>query len=128
MIIKKFFLRWPMALSMLQIIVILFIVFAWSRAILRLRDRKILVSEFIFWTVIWAAVITTALLPKTADIVSDFFGVSRPIDLAIYLSILLLLYLVFRLYVKHEQQQQTSFTHDQKKSSSPAEQQQASIC
>lgn len=95
-----------MALSILQIIVILFILFAWSRAILRLRDRKILVSEFIFWTVIWAAVTTMTLLPRTAGIVSDFFGVSRPVDLATYLSILLLLYLVFRLYVKHEQQQQ----------------------
>ncbi len=96
----------PFQLSALQIVVVIFAVFAWSRALLRLRDRKISFWEFVFWTIIWAAVAVTSLLPQTADIVSDFFGVSRPIDLAVYVSILLLLYLVFRLYVKQEQQVQ----------------------
>lgn len=95
-----------MALSVLQIIVVIFAVFAWSRAILRLRDRKISLGEFLFWTLIWAAVIVTSLLPQTADIAAGFFGVSRPIDLAVYVSIILLFYLIFRLYVKQEQQQQ----------------------
>jgi len=95
-----------MNISVLQIIVVVFALFAWSRAILRLKDRKIVISEFIFWTVIWAAVVVTSLLPATANAVSTFFGISRPIDLAIYVSILLLLYLTFRMYVKHEQLEQ----------------------
>ncbi len=93
-----------MDISVLQIVVVVFALFAWSRAILRLRDREISVGEFIFWTVIWAAVITTSLLPQTADIVSEFFGISRPIDLAVYISILLLFYLVFRIYVNQDKQ------------------------
>ena len=95
-----------MNISILQIIVVLFALFAWSRAMLRLRDRKISMAEFIFWTVIWVAVIVTSVLPKTADIVSNLFGVQRPIDLAIYVSIILLFYLIFRVYVNQEQQTQ----------------------
>jgi hypothetical protein len=93
-----------MNITPLQIIVVIFALFAWSRAILRLRDREISIGEFSFWTVIWAAVITTVLLPQTADIVSKFFGISRPIDLAVYISILLLFYLVFRIYVNQDKQ------------------------
>jgi hypothetical protein len=92
-----------MNLSVLQIIVVVFALFAWSRAVLRLRDRKVSRGEFVFWTVIWAIVVTTTLLPQTADMISSFFGISRPIDLAVYVAIILLLYLVFRLYVKQEQ-------------------------
>jgi hypothetical protein len=95
-----------MDISALQVIVVVFALFAWSRAMLRLRDRKISLGEFFFWTAIWLMVIVTSLLPKTADVLADFFGISRPIDLAVYVSILLLLYLMFRLYVKNEQLQQ----------------------
>ncbi len=95
-----------MNISALHIIVFVFILFAWSRAILRLRDHKISLGEFLFWTAIWGAVIATTLLPQTADTISNFFGISRPIDLAIYVSVILLLYLIFRLYVKHEQLEQ----------------------
>ncbi len=95
-----------MDISVLQIVVVVFALFAWSRALLRLRDRKVSIGEFIFWSAIWTAVIVTSLLPQTADIASKFFGISRPIDLAVYISILLLLYLTFRIYVKHDQLEQ----------------------
>lgn len=95
-----------MNISALQVVVLIFALFAWSRAMLRFKDRKISLGEFFFWTIIWLLVITTSLLPRTAEIMADFFGISRPIDLAVYVSILLLLYLIFRLYVKNEQLQQ----------------------
>jgi len=99
-----------MNISVLQIIVVVFALFAWSRAMLRLRDRHISFSEFLFWTIIWAAVIVTSLLPQTADAVSKFLGISRPIDLAVYVSILLLFYLVFRIYVNQDKQAQEMTT------------------
>lgn len=95
-----------MGVSVLQVVVVLFALFAWSRALLRLRDKKISIGEFVFWSVLWAGVIITSLSPQTADAFSAFFGIERPIDLAVYLSIILIFYLVFRLYVRSEQQQQ----------------------
>ena len=95
-----------MDISALQIVAIIFVLFAWSRALLRLKDRKISFTEFIFWTVIWAGMVFALLLPKTAEFISYSLGVNRPVDLGVFVSILLLFYLIFRLYVKHEQQQQ----------------------
>lgn len=91
-------------MTLLQILVLLFAVFAFSRAVLRFKDKKISLGEFIFWTFVWVSVIVTTWLPGTATMVSQFFGISRPIDLAVYSSILVLFYLVFRLYVYHEMQ------------------------
>ena len=91
------------AMLIFQIIVVLFVLFAWSRAVLRLRDHKISRGEFAFWTFIWAAVVASMLLPQTAERIAHFFGISRPIDLAVYVSILLLFYLIFRMYVQQEQ-------------------------
>jgi hypothetical protein len=95
-----------MELSALQIVGIIFALFAWSRALLRLRDRKISLVEFLFWSVIWAGVLVALVLPRTAEIISYSVGVERPIDLAVFASILLMFYLMFRLYVKHEQHEQ----------------------
>jgi hypothetical protein len=95
-----------MNVTVLQVIVVVFALFAWSRAILRLRDRRISWIEFVFWSVIWSAAIISAILPQTANIVSHFFGINRPVDFAVYVSIILLFYLIFRLYVKQEQHAQ----------------------
>ena len=95
-----------MELSVIEIAAIIFALFAWSRALLRLRDRKISVWEFGLWTIIWAGVIIAMISLKTAEIISVSLGVKRPIDLAVFFGMLLLFYLVFRLYVKLEQQGQ----------------------
>lgn len=93
-------------MTILQILIIVFALFALSRAILRFKDKKISIFEFGLWTLIWGAIIVTVIIPKTATLISNFFGISRPIDLAVYVSILLLFYLVFRLYVHLEMQRQ----------------------
>lgn len=95
-----------MDISVLQIVGVVFVLFAWSRALLRFKDHKISVTEFLFWSVIWAGAIVALAVPKTADWISYSLGVNRPIDLAVFVSILLLFYLVFRVYVKNEQQKQ----------------------
>lgn len=87
-------------ISILSLIIILFAAFALSRAALRLRDRRITFKEFAFWLLIWAGVIAVAIYPQMTSWVSQLVGVSRGADLLIYVGVLLLFYLVFRLYVK----------------------------
>lgn len=95
-----------MVLSVFQTIIIVFVLFAWSRAVLRFKDKKISGRELVFWTAVWGGVAVLVLLPGTATIVSQFFGIRRPIDLAVYASILALFYLVFKLYVSLKMQNQ----------------------
>ena len=89
-----------MTITIIQILIILFALFAWSRAILRLRDKAISVGDFSFWSLIWAVVIIATIFPSILNDISDIVGIGRGMDLALYASVILLFYLMFRLYVK----------------------------
>ena len=89
-------------MELMQILIILFALFAFSRAVLRLRGKEITAKEFFLWSVVWIAVIVVAALPSTAIFVSSALGIGRAVDLLLYASIIVLFYLMFRLYVKAE--------------------------
>ncbi|MEK7580993.1 MAG: DUF2304 family protein [Patescibacteria group bacterium] len=89
-------------LTSIQIILILFIIFALSRVILRLREKVISTLTAVFWSAIWLAAFAGILLPKTTTKIAEFFGVGRGVDVIVYLSLALLFYLVFRVYVMIE--------------------------
>lgn len=90
-------------MPLIQIFAIVFSLFAWSRAVLRYKDRKISTNEFIFWSIIWMGVIIVAFIPGIAGFLSESIGTKRPIDVIVYSSIILLFYLIFRIYVKLDQ-------------------------
>ena len=90
----------------LQAIVVLFVLFAWSRVLLRFRDRKISRWEFAFWSMIWAAVIVVLFIPRITEPIARLLQIGRGIDVVVYLSIVLLFYLIFRIYVKMEETEQ----------------------
>lgn len=87
-------------ISIIQVLLILFAFFAWSRAFLRMRGKNISIGEFSFWSMIWSAVIVISIFPGLISGLSEIVGIGRGTDLAIYVSIILLFYLMFRLYVK----------------------------
>ncbi len=95
-----------MAIGFLQILIIAFALFAISRAFLRLKDNKITKKEFMFWSVIWIILIIMTLLPGIAELLSGLFGLKRGVDVLIYIAIIALFYLVFRLYVKLDETRQ----------------------
>jgi hypothetical protein len=83
----------------IQIILIVFVLFALSRAYLRYKEGKIKKGEFFFWFIVWIAAIIAIALPESLRFLSDYLGIGRPVDLIIYVAIILLFYLCFRLYV-----------------------------
>ncbi|MFH1376304.1 MAG: DUF2304 family protein [Candidatus Woesearchaeota archaeon] len=90
----------------ISIIIILFALFALSRAYLRFKERKISNWSFALWFIIWIAVITVVLIPETTSQISKFFGIERGVDLLVYASIIIIFYLIFRLYIKIDQTEQ----------------------
>ncbi len=86
--------------TILQIIVVAFAVFAISRAFLRFKDRKIAAMSFGLWSALWIAAIVVILLPGTSFFFANLLGIQRGADFVVYISIIALFYLVFRLYVK----------------------------
>lgn len=83
----------------IQIILIIFALFALSRAWLQFKEGRIKKRELAAWLVLWLVTIIVVALPDTAGYLSGFLGIGRPVDLIVYLAIALLFYLNFRQYV-----------------------------
>jgi hypothetical protein len=80
-------------MELISIIIILFALFALSRAYLRFKESKISGTELTMWIVIWLAVILVAIIPETSSIISNFLGIERGVDLLVYISIIIIFYL-----------------------------------
>ncbi|HSU73053.1 MAG TPA: DUF2304 family protein [Candidatus Binatia bacterium] len=92
----------------LQISVTLFALFALSRAFLRMKGHQLTMSQTLFWVTIWMGVIVVVWIPWTAYAISKTLGIDarQPIDTLIYITIVALFYLIYRMHVKQEQVEQ----------------------
>ena len=89
-------------LTTIQIVLLIFIIFAISRVYLRSREKIFSTKTAIFWYLIWLAGLVGVLLPKTTTKLAGLFGVGRGVDVIVYIALALLFYLVFRIYVMIE--------------------------
>ena len=87
----------------IQIIAIIFAIFALTKVILRLRKKKLTINEFIFWASIWIILIILSIFPDISHNIASFFGFGRGLDFFMVTSILLILYLIFRIFIKLEE-------------------------
>lgn len=85
---------------LVQILIIAFALFAILRVFTKFRSRQLSISWFIFWLVFWIGLGIVVGLPQTTEIVARWVGVGRGVDAAIYFAIVLLFYLVFRIFLK----------------------------
>ena len=84
----------------LNIWVTIFIVFALSRVILRFNNKEISFRETFFWLVIWMSILLISLFPNITTSFAQIIGIKRGLDSVILVAILILFYLIFRLYMK----------------------------
>ena len=64
------------------------------------KTKKVPLKTAIFWFSIWCAVLVTIFFTPLIDALSRPIGVGRGIDLIVYISILILFYLVFQVHMK----------------------------
>lgn len=85
----------------LPIQILLFIMMLWpmSRVWFRFKDGVIKLSGFLFWTALWMAGTITIFYPEFLSYLAQVFHIGRGSDLAIYIALALVFYLVFRLSV-----------------------------
>ena len=86
----------------IQFLIIAFALLVISRIVLSFKRKKISLKLFIFWLPLWFIIPAAFLLPKTADYLAKILGLGRGADLATYLSILMIFYLIFRIFVRLE--------------------------
>lgn len=85
-----------------QIIFIVFLLFPISRVFLRFKEGQLAPPFFIFWLSVWTSALLVLIFPNLTTKIARTVGISRGIDVVVYLSIALLFYLVFRIYVSLE--------------------------
>lgn len=89
-------------LTTIQIVLLIFILFAISRVYLRAKEKIFSTKTAMFWYLIWITGLVGVLLPKTTTKLAGIFGVGRGVDVIVYIALALLFYLVFRIYVMIE--------------------------
>ena len=86
----------------IQIVLICFAAFAISRVLIRYRRGGMRLLHLGLWLLFWAGVVVVAWLPDTTNLLANWLGVGRGVDTAMYLSILMIFYLLFRSFAKIE--------------------------
>lgn len=86
----------------IQIVLVVFALFALSRVLLRFRRGGMPILHLLLWVLFWAGVIVVALLPNTTFVLARWLGVGRGADVAIYLALVLAFYMLFRMFGKVE--------------------------
>ncbi len=89
---------------LLQVIIALLLLLAWVNTAYKLRNKKINLGEFIFWSALWLGLLIFGLFPQIPGFLSNFLGIGRAVDMIIYASVFILFFLMFKLYVKLEEQ------------------------
>ncbi len=84
----------------IQILIVAFVLFALSRTVSRFREGSLTVAWLVLWSAVWIAVAVAALLPQATSWFARLIGVGRGVDAVIYLSIIALFYLVFRIFLR----------------------------
>lgn len=64
--------------------------------------KKEIVSRYwlLAFSSLWAVIVIAAIVPHTTDRIAQWFGVERGVDMLVYTAVLVLLYVVYRLFVR----------------------------
>lgn len=82
--------------SPIQIFLAIFLLFALSRVILRLKGGDLTLGEFLFWFGLFAFALVGVIEPQFTTYAANTLGIGRGADVVIYASLVLLFYLIFR--------------------------------
>jgi len=90
----------------IQIFLSLIIVFFIVRLVLRYKKANLNGSEFVTWLFFWLIALTIVLLPETVNFLARSLKVGRGVDLVIYLALMILFYIFFKLSLRLEKIEQ----------------------
>jgi small membrane protein len=89
-------------MMLIQIVILMFIAYVVFRLIMKLVKKELTAQMFALWSLFWIIIALFALFPDFLSFISRKLGVGRGVDVAIYASILILFYTVFRILIRLE--------------------------
>jgi|SRR3989344_334397 len=83
----------------IQILLLVFLLFAFTRVVLRYKDGTIPLGMFLFWIGIWALATLSIIRPDFTTYLARKAGIGRGADAVIYGALIVAFYLIFRITV-----------------------------
>ncbi len=91
-----------MTLLLVQIVIVAFALFAALSAGRRYFKKELRAGPLLAWLLLWFAIVVAVIAPQTTELLARILGVGRGADVVIYLSIVALFYLMFRVLIRLE--------------------------
>ncbi|HPI67532.1 MAG TPA: DUF2304 family protein [bacterium] len=87
---------------LIQILISLFALFSLSRLFIKMRQSGSKLSASLLWFIFWLAVGIIVWIPSFTTTVANFLGIGRGADLVLYLGLIIVFYLIFKIYARLE--------------------------
>ncbi len=85
-----------------QVLILLFSLVAIVSIFLRRAKDGLGIRGTAFWILFWLGVDVVVLFPNSTTVLANALGIGRGVDLVMYISVLLIFFILFRLNVKIE--------------------------
>ncbi len=83
----------------LKVIITIFVILSIIKLIKQKKDNKITSFSFLLWFILWLIVALVFYIPEATSYLANIVGIGRGVDLVVYTSIIILFYLLFRIFV-----------------------------
>ncbi len=83
----------------IQIIVSIFLLIMILRTLSRKKSKELSIKETIGWLIIWLCIGIVFWFPQYTTKIANILGIGRGADLITYLAIIVLAYLIFRIFI-----------------------------
>jgi len=93
-------------MSLIQIILLVLIILAILYFWLRYKTRSIGLRPFLMMLAFWILAGVLVVLPESTSRLAEIFGVGRGVDLVFYFALVLIFYLIFKIFVRLEKIEQ----------------------
>lgn len=84
----------------LQVLISIFVVLILGKLFKQWQQDKMTLGIFLAWCFLWLAILLVFWLPEITSYLANFLGIGRGADLIVYLSIVLIFYLIFKIFVR----------------------------
>ena len=84
---------------LIQIIVSIFLLLIILKTLNKRKNKELSLKETIAWLIIWVGIGVIFWFPQYTTKIANILGIGRGADLTTYISIIILAYLVFRIFI-----------------------------
>jgi len=84
----------------LQILITIFVIFSLLKLFGQKQSNKLSLFSFVIWAIVWLIVLLVFWQPEITSYLANILGIGRGADLVVYLAVLAIIYLLFRVFVR----------------------------